>query len=147
MSFTLEDMEKLPLNDEKGDEEVVCEWAETDKADHAKKVKACTDQVFKCLFGKHHQNLSGHQRVTKILAKAFPPAEEDPLDCEDDLSQALDLLDDSLTLMERLLSQHPQLMGVDLIDQMEEIHQFISQWGMGNRNDGDKKITTINLEE
>lgn len=128
--------------EEASDATVEVEWNGTDKADksakteHSKKVKACTDKVFKCLFGKNHQNLSGKERVAKILAKAFDP--EDSVEVEEDLAEALNLLDDNLILLERILARHPHLMGIDMVNQMEEVAEFISQWGL-KHDGGDEK--------
>jgi len=128
------------------DEDLVCEWIadEKAKAKQNKKVMACTDKIFSVLFGKNHQNLSGKERVAKVLSKAFDL--EAAQEIEDDLMDSLNMLDDCLILMEQLLSQHPQLMGIDLVNQMEEISEHIAQWGMGEHNDEDKKLTTIKLD-
>jgi hypothetical protein len=141
--MTLEEVEAQSKSPQESDDEtVICEWvaAEEDKAKQNKKVKACVDKVFKCLFGKNHQNLSGKERVTKIISKAFDVEAAQVM--EDDLFESLNLLEDSLLLMERILSKHPQLMGVDLVNQMEEISEHIEQWGMGEKNAG----TTIKLD-
>lgn len=125
--------------EEASDATVEVEWNGTgktgkaDKTEHSKKVKAATDKVFKCLFGKNHQNLSGKERVAKILAKAFDP--EESAEIEEDLAEALNLLDDNLILLERILARHPHLMGVEMVNQMEETAEFIQQWGLGEHNE------------
>lgn len=146
--MTLEELEALEAQstDESDPEgEVVCEWVADEKAksQQNKKVKAATDKIFSVLFGKNHQNLSGKERVAKVLSKAFSVEETQAI--EDDLMESLNMLDDNLLLMEKMLSQFPQLMGIDLINQMEEISEHIAQWGLGDRNDGDEKVTTIVL--
>lgn len=147
--MTLDELEAQTVRDsiDESDPEgdVVCEWVADEKAKgkQNKKVKATTDKIFGVLFGKNHQNLSGKERVAKILTKAFDVEETQTI--EDDLMESLNMLDDSLLVMEKLLAQYPQLMGIDLVNQMEDISEHIAQWGLGDRNDSDKKITTIVL--
>lgn len=132
--MTLEEMEAQPP-----EAEVESPPVEKDsKKETNKKTKDLTNKIFKCLFGKDHHNLSGKDLVGKILSKALEESE----DVEEDFWEALGLLEGSLRRMEQVLNTHPQLVGVDLVDQIEEVVEFLDQWGLG-QSTGDARLKVI----
>lgn len=128
--MTLEELEaqtedKLPTTEEElgslGDIEDEVE----DEADT--KLEEWADKIMRHLFGASGTQLKGKRGVKKILGKAFTTMD----DVENDLAESLDLLDDNLTLLERVMSKHAHSpLHAEMVTHMEEVYDWLSNWGM-----------------
>lgn len=126
----LHEMETAIQNDEFEEDETVCEYVPSGEAeDEDVKLEAWTDKILCHLFGADHNKSvkKGRKGVKKILSKALGEVEA----LDNDLAESLDLLDQSLTLLERVLSRHPHTsLNRELVEHMEECSDWLSNWGM-----------------
>lgn len=116
--------------DDEFEDDTVCEYVPAAEVeDEDAKLEAWTDKILCHLFGADHNKSvkKGRKGVKKILSKAIGDVEE----IENDLGETLDLLDQSLTLLERVLDRHPHTnLNRELTEHMEEACDWLSNWGL-----------------
>lgn len=125
--MNLDEMEALDkaAGGDGDDEAITCELVVEEDEDT--KLEEWCDKIMRHLFGAEGVKLKGKKGVKKILSKALGDVDE----IENDLAETLDLLDESLTLLERILAKHAHsVLAVDMVQHMEEVADHLSNWGL-----------------
>jgi hypothetical protein len=107
--------------------EVVYEEETNDRTE--KLMEDVGERIMRHLYGANGSKMKAKATVIKILAK-YLGAHIDEI--ENDLGETLSLLEDSLRLHEQILGRHAHsALSTDLVSHMEELSDWLSNWGMG----------------
>ncbi len=130
-----------PGTKEVTDDEVFDDTATTS----AKLLDDCVEKVFRYMFGKeweHQVKEKTRKRVRKVISDTLQL--EVVEQTENDLGETLDLLEDSLFMLERIMARHShQQMSVEMVNHMESVADHLEQWGMGDAKKAEKRHTEI----
>ena len=104
----------------------------------------CVTKVLKQLFGKSWDTSikeKSRKEIRKIISKTL---QLDVVEqTESDLSDTLDLLEDSLFLLERIMSRHSyQQLRTEMVNHMESVADHLQQWGMGESKAAESRALT-----
>lgn len=133
--MNLNDMERLHSKQVGDQEDVCCIFGKDEDPDE--KLNKCVDLIFRNLFGaggggnEHQKSPHTKKLIGKVIKKELDLEHLEELG--QDLGITLDYLEASLFLFERILAKIPHILGVDLVDHMEEIQEHLTQWGMGDQ--------------
>lgn len=101
------------------------------------RIATTVDKIMHHFFGaKPGRNV---KKSRKGLENIITDLLEDTEEMTQDLSSTLDLLEDSLFLIERAVARRPDLIGTELIDHMEEVGDHLGQWNMGDSSRNPKQ--------
>lgn len=94
------------------------------------RIAVTVDTIFTHFFGANisKKQKKGRKGLERIIADLLEGAE----DMSQDLSATLDLLEDSLFILERMISRKPDLIGTELVEHMEELADHLGQWNLGD---------------
>lgn len=121
------------------------EWeaVEDDTSTSQKLLDECVTKVLKHLYGKNWDvsvKERSRKKIREIISKTLQL--EVVEQTENDLGETLDLLEDSLFLLERIMTRttHAHL-SVEMVNHMESVADHLQQWGMGDAKQAEAKIT------
>lgn len=152
--MTLDEME---LYKSQGMEEGVCELPKGKKEDEEvfeeedttssndKLLNDCVDKILRYMFGKdweHTVKEKSRKRVKAIIEEGL---QLDVIEqTEHDLGDTLDLLEDSLFLLERILARHAHsVLNAEMVNHMETVAEHLEQWGMGDSKEAEKRAVRL----
>lgn len=128
-----------------GKKELTKEEAEIfndDTSTNDKLLDECVEKLMRYLFGKSWQDSikeKSRKEVRKIVSKTLQL--EVVEQTETDLGETLDLLEDSLFLLERILAKHAHsVLNVEMVEHMETVAEHLEQWGMGDSKASEKRV-------
>lgn len=101
----------------------------------------CVAKVCSFMFGKdwdHQVKEKSRKKIRSIISDCLQLEVVEQV--ENDLGETLDLLEDSLFMMERILTRksHSSLAG-SMKSHMEAVAEHLEQWGMGDSKDAEKR--------
>ena len=109
------------------------------------KLVECVDAICRHIWGANNELGRGGSTMIKgklaeIISKKLHLETLEA--ANEDLDDTLELMEESLFLMERMLSRFPHLLNSDFCSHMEEIYSHLQQWGMGE-HPPDQQETSI----
>lgn len=115
---------------------------ETDSNVNEKLLDECVKKIMRYMFGKEWEGTvkeKSRKRVTNIIRETL---QLDVVEqTETDLGDTLDLLEDSLFLLERILARHSHTaLNVEMVDHMETVAEHLEQWGMGDSKNAESRV-------
>jgi acyl carrier protein len=126
----------------KDDEEF--EAVETDATMNDKLLDECVTKVLKHLYGKNWDTSVKEKSRKKIRDLISKTLQLDVVEqTESDLGDTLDLLEDSLFLLERIMARHSHThLAVEMVNHMESVADHLQQWGMGDSKKAETRVLT-----
>jgi len=106
-----------------------------------KLLEDCVKKIMRFLFGKEWEGSVKEKSRKKVREIIHETLQMDVIEqTENDLGDTLDLLEDSLFLLERILARHSHTaLNVEMVDHMETVAEHLEQWGMGDSKQAEKR--------
>ena len=101
----------------------------------------CVKKIMRYMFGKEWESSVKEKSRKKVRSIISDTLQMDVIEqTETDLGDTLDLLEDSLFLLERILARHSHTaLNVEMVDHMETVAEHLEQWGMGDSKSAEKR--------
>lgn len=130
------------LGGKKDDEEWVAVDDDTPVA--LRLLDECVEKVLKHLYGKNWDTAvkeKSRKKIREIISKSLQL--EVIEQTENDLGETLDLLEDSLFLMERIMARASyHNLSTEMINHMESVADHLGQWNMGDSKKAESRALT-----
>jgi acyl carrier protein len=104
----------------------------------------CVTKLLKFLFGKNWEATTKEKSRKKVRSIISEALQLDVVEqTEADLGDTLDLLEDSLFLLERIMTRHSHThLAVEMVNHMESVADHLQQWGMGDSKKAETRVLT-----
>lgn len=133
---------ELPQKKKKEDEDI---FEDETPSVNDKLLDDCVNKIMRYMFGKEWELTIKEKSRKKVRTIIYETLQMEVIEqTENDLGETLDLLEDSLFLLERILAKHAHTtLNVEMVNHMETVAEHLEQWGMGDSKQAEKRAVRL----